>query len=65
MFVSNQRIEIVLRKKVHLIKILSGFPDSPVVKTPCYHCKGLQVQFPAGELRYHKWWDMVKKKKCF
>ena len=42
MFVSGQRIEIFLIKKKFIsceIKILSSFPDSPVVKTLCYRCR--------------------------
>ena len=30
-----------------------GFPCSPVVKTPCFHCRGLCFQYLLGELKSH------------
>ena len=38
------------------------FPGSPVIKTPGFHCNGLQVQSLVGELRSLKLLGVMPKK---
>ena len=48
---------------LYLNKSPRDFPGSPVVKIPCFQCRGAQVQSLVQELRSHMLCDTAKKKK--
>ena len=50
------------KKKKSSRKLLREFPDGPVVRTRCFHCRG-QVQSLVGELRSCKLCGTAKKKR--
>ena len=45
------------------LQIRGEFPGGPVVRTPCFHCRGARVQTLVRELRFHKPHGTAKKKK--
>ena len=56
--------DVILSKRNQVQKSKYGeFPGSPVIKTPCFHCKGVQVQPLVGELRSRKLLGVMPKKK--
>ena len=55
--------DVILSKRNQAQKRQYGeFPGSQVIKTPCFHCKGVQVQTLVAELRYHKRLGVAPKK---